>query len=71
MPVLVAPSRSAEAEEARAVDSGGRPTLEEVLTSAWRELQAGCPVGCPVCGALMQPEPAAAARCHGCGATLS
>ena len=71
MPALLAPARSHEAELLRSQGSGGGPTLEDALTSAWRQLQAGRPVTCAVCGGQMQPEPGAQGRCSDCGTTLS
>ena len=71
MPALLAPERSHGAELRRSRGSGGGPTLEEALASAWRQLQAGSPVACAVCGGQMHPEQGAQGRCGDCGTILS
>jgi hypothetical protein len=45
-------------------------TLEELLESTLRSAQAGGTPQCPVCYARMHAEDGAA-RCLGCGSTLS
>jgi hypothetical protein len=45
-------------------------TLEELLGSTLRSAQAGGTAQCPVCHARMHAEEGAA-RCSGCGSTLS
>jgi hypothetical protein len=55
---------------------GGRPTLDDVVSSAWEGLSARTPVPCPVCAGEMSPLPAlgggaARARCRDCGSELS
>jgi hypothetical protein len=59
----------AEARRPPAAGRGGQ-TLEELLETAWRAAQTEGSAECPVCRAAMRPE-AAAARCTGCGSTLS
>jgi hypothetical protein len=49
---------------------GGGITLEELLERTLRSAQAGAAVECPVCRARMHVEDGAA-RCSGCGSTLS
>jgi hypothetical protein len=59
------------AEARRLRPAGGRgTTLEELLTSTLRSAQAGGVAECPVCHARMHAEDGAA-RCSGCGSTLS
>jgi hypothetical protein len=51
--------------------AGGRGiTLEELLESTLRSAQAGGTAQCPVCHARMHAQDGAA-RCSGCGSTLS
>jgi hypothetical protein len=51
--------------------AGGRGiTLEELLESTLRSAQAGGAAECPVCRARMHAQDGAA-RCSGCGSTLS
>ncbi len=50
--------------------------LDELLVGVWEGLAAHRVVGCPMCGAEMEPEYAARAlpmggRCKDCGSTLS
>ncbi|MGH2715747.1 MAG: hypothetical protein ACRDM7_18020 [Thermoleophilaceae bacterium] len=45
-------------------------TLEELLESSWRAAQAEGLAECPVCHATMRAEDGAA-RCSGCGSTLT
>ncbi len=50
--------------------------LDELLVGLWEGLAAHRVVGCPMCGAEMEPEYAAHARpiggrCKGCGSTLT
>ncbi len=72
-PALAEPaSASAErADDARAAPSGGRLSLDEVMSSAWAGLTAGVPVACPVCGERMAPAEPHVGRCHSCASTLS
>jgi hypothetical protein len=49
---------------------GGRPTLEELLETTWRNARASGTADCPVCHATMQLADAAV-RCDGCGTTLA
>ena len=48
---------------------GRRPTLEELLESRWRAVNAEGEADCPVCHATMHLE-GEQARCGGCGAAL-
>jgi hypothetical protein len=58
-------------EARRLRPAGGRgTTLEELLESTLRSAQAGGEADCPVCHARMQAADGAA-RCSGCGSTLS
>jgi len=52
-----------------ALDGGG--TLEELLTSALRDMRANGSTECPVCNARMISTRAHEARCEGCGTRLS
>jgi hypothetical protein len=45
-------------------------TLEELLETTLRSARAGAVAECPLCSARMRPENGAA-RCSGCGSTLS
>jgi len=52
-------------------ESGGVPTLEELIGGVWEGLSAHRVVSCPVCGEDMKPEYGAHAlpiggRCTGC-----
>lgn len=51
---------------------GGRPTLDEVMTSAWEGLAARRPVDCPVCQAPMHSLelPGTGGWCPSCHSTL-
>jgi hypothetical protein len=49
---------------------GSGPTLEGLLEATWRSAQNEGAAECPVCHAAMRRE-GAAARCTGCGSTLS
>jgi hypothetical protein len=49
---------------------GGRLTLEQKLDRVWEGLHAAGAVECPVCRSRMAPA-GPAARCNGCGSTLS
>jgi hypothetical protein len=55
---------------ATAAAGGRRPTLEELLESRWRAVNAAGQADCPVCHATMHLE-GEQARCGGCGTTLS
>jgi tRNA(Ile2) C34 agmatinyltransferase TiaS len=58
-------------EARQAGPAGGRGiTLEELLERTLRSAQAGGVAECPVCHAAMHSE-GNAARCSGCGSTLS
>jgi hypothetical protein len=55
---------------------GGRPTLDDVISSAWEGLTARTTVPCPVCAGELHALPAAdggavTARCRDCGSELS
>jgi hypothetical protein len=55
----------------RSRPAGGRGlTLEERLEAAWRAVQAEGVAECPVCHERMHAG-GGAARCAGCGSTLS
>jgi hypothetical protein len=73
MPALAerASARSQPADAARSAPSGGRLTLDELISSAWAGLTAGVPVACPVCGERMAPAEPDAARCRCCASILS
>jgi hypothetical protein len=58
-----------EARRLRPTDGRGI-TLEELLEGTLRSAQAGGAAQCPVCHAGMHSE-GGAARCSGCGSTLS
>jgi tRNA(Ile2) C34 agmatinyltransferase TiaS len=58
-----------EARRLRPADGRGI-TLEELLEGTLRSAQAGGTAQCPVCRARMHAEDGAA-RCSGCGSTLS
>jgi hypothetical protein len=49
---------------------GGRLTLEERLDCVWEGLSAAGAAACPLCGGRMLRE-IDAARCTGCGSTLT
>jgi hypothetical protein len=49
---------------------GGRPTLEELLDTTWRNARAAGTADCPVCHATMHHSDGTA-RCESCGTTLS
>jgi hypothetical protein len=49
---------------------GGRPTLEQVLSSAWEGLLAVGAADCVVCGAQME-RTGALGTCGTCGTTLA
>jgi hypothetical protein len=54
---------------------GGRPTLDDVMSSAWEGLSARTIVPCPVCAGELVPLPvadggAATGRCRDCGSEL-
>jgi hypothetical protein len=51
--------------------SGGRLTLDELMSTAWSGVSAGAPVACPVCGDRMDPTGADAASCRSCASVLS
>jgi hypothetical protein len=51
------------------------PTLDDVVTRTWEVLRAAVPAACLVCGAELEPRPAAGAGlagagCPSCGSTL-
>ncbi|MFN2617420.1 MAG: hypothetical protein ABR581_09890 [Thermoleophilaceae bacterium] len=70
MPALAAPVRPWAAPDGTADSPGGRPTLDELLGSAWEELGAGDTTACVVCGGAMDPQPDGG-RCRDCGSALS
>lgn len=49
-----------------------RPTLDDVITTAWAAVAAGAPLACPVCSQRMDPGPngPTQATCRVCGTTL-
>jgi hypothetical protein len=49
---------------------GGRTTLAELLDDTWRAARSGADTECQMCHEQMHLE-AGAARCGGCGTTLS
>jgi hypothetical protein len=56
--------------------AGGRPTLEDTMTSAWEDLAAGHVTCCPVCGGDLNPVAAAFATpaggcCRDCGTVVT
>jgi hypothetical protein len=63
------PSLFGEARRMRPAKGRGI-TLEELLESTLRSARAGGTAECPVCHAPMHAEDGAA-RCSGCGSTLS
>ena len=50
---------------------GGRLTLEQRLDGVWEGLHAAGVADCPVCGGRMKGGADGAARCAGCGSSLS
>jgi hypothetical protein len=59
-----------------ASDTGGGPTLDDVLVGVWEGLSAHRTVACPACGAAMTPRYGAGpapvgGRCGGCGTTIA
>ena len=61
---------------AGAMDLGGEPTLDALVSGVWEGLAAHKSVGCPLCGEEMVPEYGAHARpigggCRSCGTRLS
>ena len=71
MSALATPVRPQAAPDVSTEGPGGRPTLDDLLASAWEGLGAGVQVSCLVCGGSMEPEPGGGGRCHGCGSELS
>jgi hypothetical protein len=59
------------ADAARVAPSGGRLTLDELMSSAWAGVTAGVPVACPVCGERMAPAGPDVATCRSCASILS
>jgi hypothetical protein len=56
-------------------DTGGEPTLDEVLAGVWEGLVAHRAADCPVCGSEMKPVYSATSRpvggrCTSCGSAL-
>ena len=51
--------------------TGGRLTLDELISSAWAGVAAQAPVACPWCGGRMSAEPGEAARCRSCASSLA
>jgi hypothetical protein len=49
---------------------GGRPTLEQALSSAWEGLLAVGAADCVICGSRMERS-GESGRCGGCGTTLA
>jgi hypothetical protein len=54
---------------AAAAAGGRRPTLEELLESRWRAVNAAGEADCPACHATMRLD-GEQARCGGCGTAL-
>jgi hypothetical protein len=68
--VLEAPATLfAEARDAGPA-GGDRTTLAELLDGTWRAARGGTEADCPICHGPMRLQ-AGAARCEGCGTTLS
>jgi hypothetical protein len=66
----VAPHAEPALERDRGV--GERPTLADVVASAWEGLAAHVAVACPVCHGELEPRAhGAGGRCRSCGSTLS
>lgn len=76
-----APEQDAAAGGATRVHDGvgGEPTLDDLVVAAWEGLTAQAAVACPLCAGSLRPlygdaggaSPVVAARCDGCGTTLS
>jgi hypothetical protein len=56
--------------QAGLISDGGRLTLEQRLDRVWEGLSAAGAAACPLCGGRMLRE-IDAARCTGCGSTLT
>ena len=57
-------------------NSGGGPSLDELLSGAWERLTAGSPTSCPVCAGELTRRWSAGAgvvggRCGDCASELS
>jgi hypothetical protein len=57
-------------------DTGGEPTLDELIAGVWEGLTAHATAACPVCGHRLEPEYGVharpiAGRCEHCAARLS
>jgi hypothetical protein len=61
---------SARSQRRPLCTDGGRPTLEQVLSSAWEGLLAVGAADCVVCGSQME-RAGASGRCGGCGTVMS
>jgi hypothetical protein len=68
--ILDTPSLSLQHDPEPGASGEGRPTLEQALEFAWRDLCTGAGAECPVCHARMGLR-AAEAECRGCGSRLS
>ena len=62
--------RTAERSGSRQDSDGGRLTLDQRLASVWEGLLAAGAAECPLCGGSLRHK-GAAARCGGCGSSLS
>jgi len=51
-------------------DTGGGPTLDDVLVGVWEGLAAHVAVTCPLCGGALRPAHHGGGRCADCGTTL-
>jgi hypothetical protein len=75
-PNVTAPEPSVVAPGARASRPLAGPTLDDAMSSLWRDLLRAESAACPVCGEPMQPRHSAGAgvvggRCGGCGSTVA
>jgi hypothetical protein len=66
------PSETGPDARMAGVPAGGRLTLGQLLDGVWEGLHAGGAARCPMChGEMRRSSAQAAARCAGCGTTLS
>lgn len=61
---------SARSQRRPQCTDGGRPTLEQALSSAWEGLFAVGAADCVICGSRMERR-GAGGHCGGCGTTLA
>jgi hypothetical protein len=69
-------ARPPEAEDRPCPPFEAGPTLDDVVSRTWEVLRAAVHAACLVCGAELEPQPAAGAglaggRCRACGSTLA